>query len=101
MQSFHVGQAFVPPAFFVLRQIGDWTFFAVKFLEMPEHSLSCLRNEAATHPHGKVKLVSLVIADQECIKTFRAWAIADNDKFLPAADAHFHPGAPTGLTAAV
>jgi hypothetical protein len=35
------------------------------------------------------RLVSLVIADQECIKVFPDWGIAANDKFLPAADAHF------------
>jgi hypothetical protein len=60
---------------------------------MPEHGLSCLRNEAATHPRGNVKLVSLAVADQECIKTIRAWGVAGNNKLLPAADAHFHPGA--------
>src|ERR1700730_4878377 len=101
---FHFGSraGFAPPSFLALRQIGERTFFGVKFLEIPKHRISSRRNEAVTHPRGKDKFFSLVAADQECIKVFRAWGIAGNNKLLPAADAHFHPGAtgPAGLIAA-
>jgi hypothetical protein len=55
---FHVGsrQAFAPTAILALRQIGEWAFFAVKFLELPKHTLSCRGNEAVTHTRSKDKL---------------------------------------------
>src|ERR1700693_113739 len=102
---FHVGgwQALPPAAFFALRQIGDWPFSLVTFLEKPKHTLPCRRNEAVTHTRSKDEFVTLVIAGQECIKVFWTWGIASNNKFLTAADAHFHPSAaaPAWLIAAV
>ena len=40
----------------MVRQIGEWTFFAVKFLEIPKHTLSCHRNEAVAQTRSKDKL---------------------------------------------
>ena len=40
----------------MVREIGEWTFFAVKFLEIPKHTLSCHRNEAVAQTRSKDKL---------------------------------------------